>query len=354
LLGLFIILVLAVPWYVLVTLANGEAFIDSFFGYHNLERFTSVVNRHKGPWYFYFEILFLGFAPWSIYLPLAIARLSFWKRSIWRSQSRSHHLGLFALFWFGAVFGFFTIAVTKLPSYILPLIPATAILVALFWSSQTTQMARPTWAVKLSVIVNVAFFLALAGAIVYTPPLLQDDKILFRLPSLLQSSGVIIMGATIATMTAIVSLFLLLRRQIRWIWLVNLIGLLALLSFTLMPAIFLFDSQRQLPLRQLSQIAVQDRKPGEELAMIGFRKPSIVFYTRHPVKFLGSTRETIAYLRAIAIQPSQPSSILLLGMVDNLDALGFQPPQYQQVGEVGAYQLIRISKPVLDQVRPPD
>jgi 4-amino-4-deoxy-L-arabinose transferase-like glycosyltransferase len=38
--GLLIILAIALPWYVLVTLANGEAFIHSFFGYHNIERFT--------------------------------------------------------------------------------------------------------------------------------------------------------------------------------------------------------------------------------------------------------------------------------------------------------------------------
>jgi len=33
-------------------------------------------------------------------------------------------------------FGFFTIAVTKLPNYVLPLMPAAAILVALLWSEE--------------------------------------------------------------------------------------------------------------------------------------------------------------------------------------------------------------------------
>ncbi|UBF26847.1 hypothetical protein K9N68_02325 [Kovacikia minuta CCNUW1] len=189
--GLLIILGLALPWYILVTLANGEAFIDSFFGYHNLERFVSVVNRHRGPWYFYFGVVLAGFAPWSLYLPVAIAHLQFWKRTIWCHQPRANQLGVFALVWLMTVFGFFTIAVTKLPSYILPLTPAAAILVALVWSSQTTQTARFTRGMRVSVILNIAFFLLLMGALLYIPELLQGDPFLSRLPSLLQETGVI-------------------------------------------------------------------------------------------------------------------------------------------------------------------
>ncbi|MCV3215742.1 glycosyltransferase family 39 protein, partial [Plectonema radiosum NIES-515] len=134
LMGMLIVLGLSVPWYALVIWRNGWNYINSFFGYHNLERFTEVVNGHKAPWYFYFVVVMLGFAPYSVYLPAAIARLKFWQIKYWRSQERSQQLGLFAFVWFVAVFSFFTIAVTKLPSYVLPLMPAAAILVTLFWS----------------------------------------------------------------------------------------------------------------------------------------------------------------------------------------------------------------------------
>ena len=132
--GILIILAIALPWFILVILDNGQTYIDSFFGYHNFQRFTQVVNRHSAPWYFYFFVVLLGFAPWSIYLPVAIARTRFWQRSYWRRQPRSAQLSLFAFFWFGCIFGFFTISVTKLPSYVLPLMPAAAILVTLLWS----------------------------------------------------------------------------------------------------------------------------------------------------------------------------------------------------------------------------
>lgn len=179
---------IALPWYVLVTLANGQTYIDSFFGYHNFQRFTEVVNKHSAPWYFYFIVVLVGFAPWSIYLPLAIARTRFWQRSYWRRQARKDRLGLFALFWFACIFGFFTIAVTKLPSYVLPLMPAAAILVSLFWQDIITgkiieskrehlekkQNNLPR-SLLINISINAVFLLILAGAILYSYNWLGDD-----------------------------------------------------------------------------------------------------------------------------------------------------------------------------------
>jgi 4-amino-4-deoxy-L-arabinose transferase-like glycosyltransferase len=134
--GLLLILIITLPWYILVTAANGNAFINSFFGYHNIERFTQVVNRHWAPWYFYFVVVLIGFAPWSVYLPIAIGNLQVWKRTYWRRKSPWEQLSLFAFFWFISIFLFFTIAVTKLPSYVLPLMPASALLLSIFWTQE--------------------------------------------------------------------------------------------------------------------------------------------------------------------------------------------------------------------------
>ncbi|MEW5855908.1 MAG: glycosyltransferase family 39 protein, partial [Cyanobacteriota bacterium] len=230
--GLALVLVLAVPWYVLVILRNGENYVNKFFGYHNLERFTGVVNHHWAPWYFYFLVVLLGFAPWSIYLPLAIARLRFWQRGKWRDAPRSTHLGLFALFWFAGIFGFFTVAVTKLPSYVLPLMPAAGILVALLFSDQLrtevkglrteeeeassqelavnqpeaefpTQPSvlrpQPSFLRPLfwSGVVNVVFLSVLAGAILYSPNFLGYDPAVPDLRQIVQQSGLTVRGGII-------------------------------------------------------------------------------------------------------------------------------------------------------------
>ncbi|HEY9704647.1 MAG TPA: glycosyltransferase family 39 protein, partial [Allocoleopsis sp.] len=84
LLGMIIIAVINLPWYILVTLQNGDNFINSFFGYHNVERFTEVVNGHSAVWYFYFLVVIIGFMPWSMYLPLAMSKLNILQRLKWQ------------------------------------------------------------------------------------------------------------------------------------------------------------------------------------------------------------------------------------------------------------------------------
>jgi 4-amino-4-deoxy-L-arabinose transferase-like glycosyltransferase len=353
--GIVIILAIAVPWFMLVILANGQTYIDSFFGYHNFQRFTEVVNKHSAPWYFYFFVVLLGFAPWSIYLPVAIARTRFWQRTYWRRQLRSAQLSLFALFWFACIFGFFTISVTKLPSYVLPLLPAAAILVTLLWSdiiagketagsregraNQANSLPR---SLLVTFIVNIVFLLILAGATFYSYNWLGDDPAMPNFPQALQQSGVLIFGGTIWIMTAGAIVLLLWQRQQRWILTANFIGLVAFIIFGLTPAYNLVDINRQLPLRQLAQTVVQQQLPGEELLMIGFPKPSLVFYTQRPVTYRRAITGAKEYIRGSKNQDFP--SILLLGYPQKFLEMGLQPNQYQLLDSRGAYQLARVPK----------
>lgn len=347
--GCVILLTIALPWFLAVTWANGEAFIESFFGYHNLERFTSVVNRHWAPWYFYFVVVLLGFAPWSFYLPLAIAQVKVWQRRQWQRQPRSHHLGLFALFWLVGVFGFFTIATTKLPSYVLPLMPAAGILVGLLFSDWIVQPvyatavpARPHWGIKLSAGLNLLFWLLIAGAILSVPRWLKPDPAMPTLSQSLQQSGLLLLGGAIALLAAGFGLLLLLQRQIRWLWMANLIGFVALVMVVVTPVLLLLDSERQLPLRQLAAQVVQTRQPREDLIMIGFKKPSLVFYTQQPVTFVLKP-ERVARLVQSRNQPD-PATLLLLAYPRTLTKVGVSPDQLQDLGRADPYQLVRVSK----------
>ncbi len=353
--GILIILAIALPWYIFVILANGQTYIDSFFGYHNFQRFTGVVNKHSAPWYFYFFVVLVGFAPWSIYLPVAIARTRFWQRSYWRRQPRSAQLSLFALFWFGCIFGFFTIAVTKLPSYVLPLIPAAAILVTLLWSdiiagndpeNRREKLEKKPNSLPRGLLVtyifNVIFLLIIAGATFYCYNWLGDDPAMPNFPQAIQQSGLLIVGGTIWITTAVAIALLLWKRQQRWIWVANFIGLVAFIIFGLTPAYKVVDINRQLPLRQLAQVAVQQKLPGEEFIMVGFWKPSLVFYTQGPVTYYRAVTKAIDYIKE-SKNPTSPS-ILVLGYPEKFVQLGLQPNQYQLLDSRGAYQLARVPR----------
>ena len=367
--GMLIVFALSVPWYVLVIWRNGWNYINSFFGYHNLERFTEVVNGHRAPWYFYFLVVLLGFAPYSVYLPVAIARLKFWQIKYWRSQERSQQLGLFAFVWFVGIFSFFTIAVTKLPSYVLPLMPAAAILVTLLWSDffldkgtrgqaaggkednsfSPSPFEPPTPPLLHSPTfplwsgwVNVAFLSAVGVALFHLPQLLGKDPAAPNFPQQLQQLNLPMFGGIIWLVSAVIIAVLLLRR----LWLpiigVNLLGLTAFLIVVLMPALFLVDHERQLPLRELSAIAVQAKQPNEQLIMVGFKKPTVVFYSHENVTFFKFTEQAQKHIQNQAANKVQPGSVLVLSQPKKLMQMGLQPADYENLGISGAYQLIRV------------
>jgi 4-amino-4-deoxy-L-arabinose transferase-like glycosyltransferase len=354
--GSLIFSAIALPWYILCYLRNGNDFIESFFGYHNVERFTQVVNRHSAPWYFYFLVVLIGFFPWSIYLPLAIAKLRFWQVKKWRNSARSSQLGLFALAWFFGIFGFFTIAVTKLPSYVIPLMPAAAILVALLFSEQISfvtgekflltdkEKFKTNKGLFWSGIFNVISCIAIAGLLLYLPRLLGYDPAIPDLQQLLENSGLTVRGALIWGITAIALVFLLLhRRRLPFLVVANFIAFVAFLMFVLNPASFLLDEARQMPLRELSALAREVEQPGEELIMVGFKKPSVVFYTQREVTYWRGFQQTFNYIAKTAATKPDRTSVLILTESNKIEPDLLQNTQHQILGKTKAYQLIRVN-----------
>jgi 4-amino-4-deoxy-L-arabinose transferase-like glycosyltransferase len=339
--GLALVLGLALPWYIGVTLINGDAFINSFFGYHNAERFTRAVNAHAGPWYFHAVVILVGGLPWSVYLPAAIARLKPLHRNYWQAQPRSQQLGLFALCWFVSILGFFTIATTKYFSYTLPLMPAAAILVALLWTDYVTQpRLRHGLEFRLSGGISALLFGALALALAYSPAWLNDDPWMPRLGDRLQASGLPLLGAALWAAMAIATAVLVWRRDQRF-GIGAIAGFLAFLLLVIHPALSLADTERQLPLRQLAQTALKVERPGEDLIMVGFKKPSVVFYTRQPVIYLSAPEAIAPQLQTLAA--AGKSTALLIAARKPLLQTHLPPSRYQEIGQFGVYKLLRVS-----------
>ncbi len=346
--GSLIFLVMTIPWYVLVILVNGQNYINSFFGYHNFQRFTTVVNHHSAPWYFYFIVVLVGFAPFSVYLPLAISSTKFWKRRHWQQQTRIQQLQLFAVFWFGGVFLFFTLAVTKLPSYILPLIPASVLLVSLFWHNNIISKNRfkknKFNSTNLSILINIVFvFIATIGSY-FSKNLIGYDADMPNFRGDLQASGIPNISAVIWAIATLGIALSWWKGRISSIFIVNILGFIGFFIWAVTPTYSLLDQHRQEPLRHLSQTVVQQRKLGEELIMIGFKKPSLVFYTQNRVQYRPDPRDAIAYIQTLFVQKSPPQTLLILAHPQELIDLGLKPDQYQIMDQAGAYQLIRVHK----------
>ena len=154
---------LAAPWFIAVSIYAPD-FAYQFFVEHHLKRFFGE-EYHDSPMWFYIPVLLVGCLPWSL-LVVPFARFLF-SRAQAVASFRFREMG-FCLLWAGWCVLFFSLSRGKLPPYILPAIPALAVLIgcyletalfqpglAAFFKPVRTQM--PRWAVT---IVGLAFVAA--------------------------------------------------------------------------------------------------------------------------------------------------------------------------------------------------
>lgn len=130
LLGASVLLLTAVPWFLLVWLENGHNFVMTFWVNHHLARFVTDLHHHHQPIWFYIPVLLVGLFPWSCFLGSAAVRM--WRERRHLSAPRNHGL---AFLWSWVCFPllFFSLSSSKLPGYILPIAPPLVLVAALEW-----------------------------------------------------------------------------------------------------------------------------------------------------------------------------------------------------------------------------
>ena len=122
--GVPLFFAIAAPWFVAVSIANPE-FFHFFFIHEHFERFLTKGHNRYHPWYTFIPILALGILPWLLMLFPALGRA--WKAEPGRFQPKR-----FLLVWAVFIFVFFSVSSSKLPSYILPIFPALALLIGAY------------------------------------------------------------------------------------------------------------------------------------------------------------------------------------------------------------------------------
>ena len=121
---------IAAPWYVYMVAAHRDLVVKVFLGEENLGRFVNP--EHRQIPLFYVAVFAVGMLPWSAALPVALwdAAAGAWRRDEARGSSPGSG---YALAWFVAVVGLFSLSASKLLTYVLPAFPPAAFLVARFW-----------------------------------------------------------------------------------------------------------------------------------------------------------------------------------------------------------------------------
>jgi hypothetical protein len=167
--GILLYLAVMLPWYIAVQLRN-PGFFRFFILEHNLARFSKNVYHHPQPFWFYLPVFLLAMMPWTIVLILAVAERA---RLIWSEGKQAlaslcpeDSWPLFLLIWMLVPILFFSASQSKLPGYILPAVPAGALLVAEYLAARPSndQKCSPLFAAAHGVLCGLLIFFALSAA----------------------------------------------------------------------------------------------------------------------------------------------------------------------------------------------
>jgi 4-amino-4-deoxy-L-arabinose transferase-like glycosyltransferase len=113
---------IAAPWFVAVSVANPE-FPWFFFVHEHFARYLTQVHHRTAPWWYFFPLLAVGILPWLVSLGDAL-----WQ-ALRQHSAQQFQPQRFLAIWAIAIFAFFSISSSKLPSYIVPIFPALALLI---------------------------------------------------------------------------------------------------------------------------------------------------------------------------------------------------------------------------------
>ena len=125
--GIPLALAVSAIWYGPVIARHGWSFIDEFFVQHHFARYVSNKYHHPQPIWFYPAIILMLALPWTVHLIAALARVRSWS---WRGDDSLSVVRVFSLAWLLLPIVFFSFSGSKLPGYIVPAVPAAALLVS--------------------------------------------------------------------------------------------------------------------------------------------------------------------------------------------------------------------------------
>ena len=269
---------IAGPWYAAVGARTGGEWLAGFLGVHNLGRFLHPMEHHRGPIFYYLIAISIGFFPWSLFFSPTIARI----RTQLGGAGRLCYL--FLCSWVVVYLGFFSLAATKLPNYIVPVYPALALLTAAWieaWLSDPqitpARKLRPAWIVLgltgLGTAVGVALaarhFIAGPAALgAVALPLLAGAIVCWRLCEQGRARQLMI------SLTAVAIVF----------------------QASLLGGASVIVGRRQNS-QQFAQQILRNSRGEPEIRSYGYYRPSLVFYAQHPVRQLAEDEQVYRFFR---------------------------------------------------------
>jgi 4-amino-4-deoxy-L-arabinose transferase-like glycosyltransferase len=154
--GVSLFALIAFPWFWLVQLRNPE-FFRFFFIREHVERFLTTLHDRVEPFWYFMPIMLVALLP-------VIGNLRRWRLANIEGEraTGAFRAELFLLLWCLVVVVLFSCSQSKLASYVLPAMPALAVVLARVTHEQKTAFARAQW-ISLGFLLLIAMGLAFVG-----------------------------------------------------------------------------------------------------------------------------------------------------------------------------------------------
>ena len=135
--GVPLFLLVTAPWFILVSRRNPD-FLQFFFIHEHFARYLTTVHQRVEPWWYFIPILLVAVLPW---LPPFVRAC----RSAWSRPAVPFKALKFLLIYAAITFLFFSTSGSKLAPYVLPVIPALAVVLGAQCSEGPWLLARTAW-----------------------------------------------------------------------------------------------------------------------------------------------------------------------------------------------------------------
>lgn len=191
--GILLAVTIVLPWHILMYQANPEWFDFYIVREHFARFFTAVHNRYE-PWWYFIPFLAIGLMPYGAYVVQPLLR---W-RCAWAEKNTGNSMRLFLLIWVWFILLFFSASASKLPLYILPIIPPICILSAQFMGEVIQGKHRRC--VSISAFLYMIFVGALGLYVLYIAynPTSIPEKDVRGVQTVIASISPLIIGVGIA------------------------------------------------------------------------------------------------------------------------------------------------------------
>src|SRR6478609_17092 len=331
LIGFALFAAIVLPWYLAVQ-HKVPQFFRVFFIEHNLERFGTNLYQHSQPFWYYIPVFLLAALPWTFFaLPALVeAGRNAFRRESPESSTATADDGLasFLFLWIVVPIIFFSISRAKLPGYILPAVPAAALLTA-------------DYIHRLKAVPRLLTALhALLCAMLLVGALMAPFAMVKQAPPQSLQIGMTVTGAVIAVMV----LLMVRREGVRVLHFVTLVPTILAVAFLLRPAAATIDrTQSARPVNQrLAELGVL---PSDPVASFNVKRQvayGLDFYRNQPISHyeqegpLDMPSGVPSGRHVVVAREGSLSAVQAVAGDREVKSIGTFPPQHLEFFQVSA------------------